>query len=124
MTPPVDPNDVLMTGENSFIRLSSDGGKTLTDRFSHWRVLWCPEGAGHTLFVHSTLIDGGVRIYSDNQAVARSRTSSGSSSETTLAAPFAESATRSRSTARLGFRFNSGRFMADALYITRREEEL
>jgi len=71
MTPPVDPNDVLMTGENSFIRLSSDGGKTLTDRFSHWRVLWCPEGAGHTLFVHSTLIDGGVRIYSDNQAVAR-----------------------------------------------------
>src|SRR5438477_2979497 len=71
MTPPVDPNDVLMTGENSFIRLSSDSGKTLTDRFSHWRVLWCPEGAGHTLFVHSTLIDGGVRIYSDNQAVAR-----------------------------------------------------
>ena len=67
MTPPVDPNDVLMTGENSFIRLSSDGGKTLTDRFSHWRVLWCPEGAGHTLFVHSTLIDGGVRIYSDKR---------------------------------------------------------
>src|SRR2546427_5669068 len=71
MTPPVDPNDVLMTGENSFIRLSSDGGKTLTDRFSHWRVLWCPDGAGHALFVHSTLIDGQVRIYSDNQAVAR-----------------------------------------------------
>src|SRR3989442_62314 len=71
MTPPVDPNDVLMTGENSFIRLSSDGGKTLTDRFSHWRVLWCPDGAGHVLFAHSTLIDGQVRIYSDNQAVAR-----------------------------------------------------
>jgi hypothetical protein len=71
MTPPVDPNDVLMTGENSFIRLSSDGGKTLTDRFSHWRGLWCPEGAGHALFVHSTLIDGQVRIYSDNVAVAR-----------------------------------------------------
>src|SRR6266850_773657 len=71
MTPPVDPNEVLMTGENSFIRLSSDGGKTLTDRFSHWRVLWCPDGAGHALFVHSTLIDGQVRIYSDNQAVAR-----------------------------------------------------
>ena len=34
MTPPVDPNQVLMTGENSFIRLSSDGGKTMTDRFS------------------------------------------------------------------------------------------
>ncbi len=54
MTPPVDPNEVLMTGENSFIRLSTDGGKTLTDRFSHWRVLWCPDGAGHVLFAHST----------------------------------------------------------------------
>ena len=40
--PPVDPNEVLMTGENSFVRLSADGGKTLTDRTSHWRVLWCP----------------------------------------------------------------------------------
>jgi hypothetical protein len=71
MTPPVDPNQVLMTGENSFVRLSSDGGKTLTDRFSHWRVLWCPDGAGHALFVQSTLIDGQVRIYSDNPPVAR-----------------------------------------------------
>jgi len=40
-------------------------------------------------------------------------------------APFAlaAAALRSRSTARLGFRFNPGRFMADALYINRREEE-
>jgi hypothetical protein len=69
--PPVDPNAVLMTGENSFIRLSADGGKTLTDRASHWRVLWCPAGAGHTLFLQSTLTGGAVRIYSDNIAVAR-----------------------------------------------------
>ena len=27
---PVDPNDVLMTGENSFIRLSADGGTALS----------------------------------------------------------------------------------------------
>jgi len=53
--PPVDPNEVLMTGENSFIRLSPDGGTTLSDRASHWRVLWCPAGAGHTLFLQSTL---------------------------------------------------------------------
>ena len=46
--PPVDPNAVLMTGENSFIRLSPDGGKTLVTRASHWRVLWCPAGSGHT----------------------------------------------------------------------------
>ena len=71
MTSPVDPNDVLMTGENSFIRFSPDGGKTQSDRASHWRVLWCPAGAGHALFVRSTLTDGAVRIYSDNSAVAR-----------------------------------------------------
>jgi len=69
--PPVDPNEVMMTGENSFIRLSPDGGKTLSDRASHWRVLWCPAGGGHALFLLSTLTDGRVRIYSDNIAVAR-----------------------------------------------------
>jgi hypothetical protein len=71
MTPPVDPNQVLMTGENSFIRLSHDGGKTMSDRLSHWRVLWCPAGAGHALFVQSELTDGQTRIYSDAVAVAR-----------------------------------------------------
>ena len=69
--PPVDPNAVLMTGENSFIRLSPDGGTTLSDRASHWRVLWCPAGGGHALFLQSTLTGGEVRIYSDNIAVAR-----------------------------------------------------
>jgi hypothetical protein len=69
--PPVDPNEVMMTGENSFIRLSPDGGKTLSDRASHWRVLWCPAGSGHALFLQSTLTDGRVRVYSDNIAVAR-----------------------------------------------------
>jgi len=71
MTSPVDPNMVLMTGENSFIRLSADGGKTQSDRFSHWRVLWCPAGAGHALFVQSTLTNGAVQVYADNEAVAR-----------------------------------------------------
>ena len=69
--PPVDPNAVLMTGENSFIRLSPDGGTTLSDRASHWRVLWCPAGGGHALFLQSTLTGGQVKIYSDNIAVAR-----------------------------------------------------
>ena len=70
-TPPVDPNAVLMTGENSFIRLSPDGGTTMSDRVSHWRVLWCPAGAGHALFIQSTLTGGQVRVYSDNIAVTR-----------------------------------------------------
>jgi len=68
---PVDPNEVLMTGENSFIRLTADGGKTHTSRVSHWRVLWCPAGAGHAMFFQSPLIDNRVQIYSDNPAVAR-----------------------------------------------------
>lgn len=71
MTSPVDPNVLLMTGENSFVRLSRDGGATTSDLFSHWRVLWCPAGPGHTLFVRSELTDGRVRIYSDNIAVTR-----------------------------------------------------
>ena len=71
MTPPVDPNEVLMTGENSFVRLSLDGGQTMSDRFSHWRVLWCPAGTGHVLFAETTAFDKQARVYSDNAAVAR-----------------------------------------------------
>ena len=71
MAPPVDPNQVLMTGENSFIRLSLDGGKTQTDRVSHWRVLWCPSGAGHVLFMQGQITGGQARVYTDNVAVAR-----------------------------------------------------
>src|SRR5574342_339659 len=71
MTTPVDPNDVLMTGENSFVRLSHDGGKTLADRWSHWRVLWCPAGPGHVLLVQAELTGGKPRVYSDNIAMTR-----------------------------------------------------
>jgi len=71
MTNPVDPNEVLMTGENSFIRLSLDGGEDMSTRVSHWRVLWCPAGAGHALFIKSELTGGDVSIYADNLAVAR-----------------------------------------------------
>ncbi len=69
--PPVDPNDVLMTGENSFIRLSTDGGQTQSTRVSHWRVLWCPAGQGHALFIQSDVTGDRPRVYSDNLGVAR-----------------------------------------------------
>ena len=59
----VDPGEVVMTGENSFIRLSDDGGKTLIDRVSHWRVLWSPAGPGHALFIDSPLTGTGPRVY-------------------------------------------------------------
>lgn len=67
----VDPNNVLLTGENSFIRLSSDGGSTITDRVSHWRILWSPAGQGHALFIESPLLGDGPRVYTDNAGVAR-----------------------------------------------------
>jgi len=72
MTEPqvVDPHDPVMTGENSFVRLSDDGGKTIADRVSHWRVLWSPAGQGHALFIESTLLNK-KQIYSDNAGVAR-----------------------------------------------------
>ena len=67
----VDPHDVVMTGENSFIRLSNDGGKTMTDRVSHWRVLWSPAGQGHALFMESPLSGDGPVIYADNAGIVR-----------------------------------------------------
>lgn len=87
MTAPIDAHKVLMTGENSFIRLSHDGGGSMSERTSHWRVLWCPAGAGHALFMQGELTDGEVRIYSDDIAVARwlQRTI-----ETLLHPPFAD----------------------------------
>ena len=71
MASPVDLNDVMMTGENSFIRFSPDNGKTVPDRVSHWRVLWCPAGAGHALFMQSSLTGGAVKIWADREPVAR-----------------------------------------------------
>ena len=69
--PGTDPNQVRLTGENSFIRLGHEPDGPQTTRTSHWRVLWSPVGAGHTLFVQSELTDNQVRIYSDNIALAR-----------------------------------------------------
>jgi hypothetical protein len=83
----VDPHDPVMTGENSFVRLSDDGGKTIAERVSHWRVLWSPAGQGHALFIESPLLGKGPRLYADNAGVARflQRTI-----ETLLYKPFAE----------------------------------
>ena len=84
----VDPHDPVMTGENSFVRLSNDGGTSIPERVSHWRVLWSPAGQGHALFIESTLLNK-KQIYSDNAGVARflQRTI-----ETLLHQPFADEA--------------------------------
>ena len=70
-TNPTDPNQVRLTGENSFIRLSRQGGTLQTTRTSHWRVLLSPGGQGHVLFIKSDVANDEVRIYSDNIALAR-----------------------------------------------------
>jgi hypothetical protein len=66
-----DPNHVILTGENPFIRLShSDGDPNTTDA-SFWRILFCPAGPGHVLYLKSELTENRWRIYADNIAMAR-----------------------------------------------------
>src|SRR6266480_777567 len=97
----VDPHDVVMTGENSFIRLSNDGGKTLTDRISHWRVLWSPAGQGHALFIESGLLGKGPTLYADNAGVARylQRTIEPCSTRNSVTSRWPSSTPRSRAAA-------------------------
>jgi hypothetical protein len=67
----VDPNQVILTGENPFIRLSArDGDPNSTDA-SFWRILFCPAGPGHVLYLKSELTENRWRIYADNIAMAR-----------------------------------------------------
>jgi hypothetical protein len=66
-----DPNRVIVTGENPFIRLSeTDGAPNKTDA-SFWRILFSPSGPGHVLYIKSELTENRWRIYSDNIAMAR-----------------------------------------------------
>src|SRR5689334_9588711 len=66
-----DPNRLILTGENPFLRLSERDGDELTTNASFWRIIFCPAGPGHVLYVKSELTDGRWRIYSDNIAMAR-----------------------------------------------------
>ncbi|MEQ1613675.1 MAG: hypothetical protein ABL904_13055 [Hyphomicrobiaceae bacterium] len=67
----VDPNHVLMTGENPFVRLAPVDCDDYTTMVSFWRMAFCPAGPGHTLFVKSELTNDVWRIYSDNAAMTR-----------------------------------------------------
>ena len=71
MVSPTDPNQVRLTGENSFIRLKLEEDGAETTRASHWRVLLSPAGPGHVLFLNSDVTDNEIRIYSDNIALVR-----------------------------------------------------
>jgi hypothetical protein len=66
-----DPNHVILTGENPFIRLSATDGGAQTTNASYWRIITCPAGPGHVLYLKSELTENNWRIYSDNIAMAR-----------------------------------------------------
>ena len=70
-TNPTAPNQVCLTGENSFIRLQLEQGTPQITRISHWRVLYSPSGPGHVLFLKSDLVDDEVLVYADNILLVR-----------------------------------------------------
>ena len=67
----VDANRVILTGENPFLRLSEAEEQPPSTDASFWRILFCPAGPGHVLYLRSELTEARWRIYSDNIAMAR-----------------------------------------------------
>ena len=63
--------DVLLTGENNYMRLHAEENGPMTTRAAHWRVLVSPGGPGHVLFLRSDITLDEIRIYSDNIAMTR-----------------------------------------------------
>ena len=69
--PTLDPNRLIQTGENPFIRLSATDDGPITTNASYWRILMSGAGPGHVLYLKSELTENKWRIYSDNIAMAR-----------------------------------------------------
>ena len=68
---PIDPNRLLLTGENPYIRLSATDDGPITSDASFWRILFSPGGPGHVLFLQSELTNNDPRIYTDNIQMTR-----------------------------------------------------
>lgn len=66
-----DPNRVILTGENPFIRLAPTDSDNFTTAASFWRIYFCPAGPGHALYLKSEVSENRWLIYSDNIAMAR-----------------------------------------------------
>src|SRR3954466_13459439 len=70
--PVADPNNLILTGENPFLRLSeADSGTNFSTNASYWRIITCPAGPGHVLYMKSELTADKWGIYWDNIAMAR-----------------------------------------------------
>jgi hypothetical protein len=67
----VDANRVILTGENSVIRLNKSDSDAFTTNATFWRLLSSPAGPGHVLYIKSELTEARWRIYSDNIAMTR-----------------------------------------------------
>lgn len=67
----VDANRVILTGENSVIRLNKNDSDAFTTNATFWRLLSSPAGPGHVLYIKSELTEARWRIYSDNIAMTR-----------------------------------------------------
>ena len=66
-----DPNRLILTGENPFIRLSHKDGDANSTDASFWRIIFSGAGPGHVLYLKSELTENRWRIYADNIALAR-----------------------------------------------------
>ena len=66
-----DPNHVILTGENPFIRLSATTAARSPPTPASGASSLCPAGPGHVLYLKSELTENRWRIYSDNIAMAR-----------------------------------------------------
>jgi hypothetical protein len=67
----VDVNRVVLTGENSVIRLSETDSDNFTTNATFWRLLTSGGGPGHVLYIKSELTEARWQIYSDNIAMTR-----------------------------------------------------
>ncbi len=67
----VDANRVILTGENSVIRLNASDNDAFTTNATFWRLLTSPRGAGQVLYLKSELTQDRWRIYADNIAMTR-----------------------------------------------------
>ena len=67
----LDPNRLILTGENPFIRLSETDDGAIATNASFLRILISPAGAGHVQYLKSELTQDQWKIYSDNIAMAR-----------------------------------------------------
>ena len=58
-----DPNQVRLTGENSFITLYHEEKGPAVVKASHWRILFSPAGPGHALFLKGDVTGSDYVIY-------------------------------------------------------------